>query len=619
MQEFAQKHEQNERERRKKEQEMKNELENREQEIRVQRELVAKAREDSEMTRHKSEMEISDLKNKVRKQKEDQLAQLSKDMKRILELEAERSGILEETVKQREDLRQKWESKSKNVHSQNEKLNELKRQYQEKYNALEEERREALLEKEQFEKEKENAFKEIKTSEEMLEQLRLQRELALEIANNDIKNRREMLELDFMEQRKELADERKFYEDRVGEYEVMTEFAADNLAEAQTKLEQKAREENERIEKKKSKYREFEEQMVSSVKKTGEEIERKRQAFEDAAAAREAALLKEKENVRVLEANMNKLAEELDNLFGDEREKIKTQLDEESVKLESRKSQLALLQQEDLNVREQLSKELEEEMNRLDEAKEQMPEMLDRQMVSIDELDDSKLQNLEVVEEDLKEAQRKYNQVKMLLNESKKHVAEIEQKQNRLSSKAEAGFLHIANFLERDLSSKGLQDEVYVVREHKIALKDIEAEGKLQLAHKQEKLWLETEKISEDAKGLSFVLDDLEKTQDRSENEFRELQEKYHRDRKEEGVIMESLMESLRDMEEESFLSRSLSESEITNERGDDARSSLEREKRRYCNDVIQQIGFSTNSLLFLKQFFSSFRIFKLCLQRCYR
>ena len=86
-------------------------------------------------------------------------------------------------------------------------------------------------------------MEEIRREERKLEELKLERESVLNIANNDIRKRREMLELEFVEEKRELDEERTYLENQIHGYEALMDIAADNLAEKQNHWNQDTRRE----------------------------------------------------------------------------------------------------------------------------------------------------------------------------------------------------------------------------------------------------------------------------------------------------------------------------------------------------------------------------------------
>ena len=111
--------------------------------------------------------------------------------------------------------------------------------------------------------------------------------------------------------------------------------------------------------------------------------------------------------------------------------------------------------------------------------------------------------------------------------------------------------------------SQAKQEDMYLLREHRISLKEIDVEGKMKISEKQEMLTAESEKLFNLRKNLSFVLEDTEKAQEKAEAEWRELQSRFAHDREEEKTTREAMEESLRDIEEEATLSKSLTQREI--------------------------------------------------------
>ena len=88
-----------------------------------------------------------------------------------------------QALKERGELEEKWKEESQKVRFQRDELKEKQREYEKNFNVLEESRREAMLEIEEFEMEKSLPLEEIRRHEHKLEQLKTEREAALNIAN----------------------------------------------------------------------------------------------------------------------------------------------------------------------------------------------------------------------------------------------------------------------------------------------------------------------------------------------------------------------------------------------------------------------------------------------------
>ncbi|XP_078351266.1 uncharacterized protein LOC144636002 isoform X2 [Oculina patagonica] len=563
VEELNQKHKQAELDRTQTEAELTKEIETREQELKVQKEQVDKLRDDIEKMNRKADKELSDLKKQIRQQKEEELQRLNENMKSIMELEEERDKTKLQALKEREELQEKWKAESQKVQQQRDELKEKQREYEKNYSVLEEARREAMLEMEEFELEKSRALEEIRREESKLEHLRIERETALDIANNDIRKRREVLELEFLEEKQVLEEERTYLEERIHGYEALMDIAADNLAEKQNTLEMRTREENAKIEEAKQKLRDMEEKLSLTIKTAEDKIAQKKQDYQENAEQQRKEITKTREVLNSKVKELNELTQRLEHCAEAEKKHIEKDIERASTTVTLEKTRLASLEEDEQKTAENFEKDMEAEMALFNERKHREREAIELERLNLDTLEDFKSQNLETEELEFKQAQEQYNQAKMLLIETKRNLSDLEQRQSKFSTKVEDGLLRLSKVLEGELVSNGKQDDMYLLREHRISLKEIDVDGKMKVSEKQEMLNTESEKLLNLRKNLSFVLEDTEKAQEKAEADLREMQARFAHDREEERTTREAMEESLRDLEEEATLSRSLTEREI--------------------------------------------------------
>ncbi|XP_073249049.1 uncharacterized protein [Porites lutea] len=563
VEELNDKHKQAELERTATEAELTKEIETREKELKSQREQVDKLRDDIEKMNRKADQELSDLKKEIRKQKEEELLRLNENMKKIMDLEEERDKTKLQAMKEREELKEKWKTESEKVKVQRDELKEKQREYEKNFNALEESRREAMLEIEEFELEKSLVLEGIRVKERQLEELKAEREAALNIANNDISKRRELLELEFLEEKQVLKEERAYLEDRIHGCEALMDIAADNLAEKQNTLEIRTKEEHVKVEEAKQKLREMEEQLGLRIETAENEIARKKSDYQEKANKQREEIQKSKDFLQTRVKELNELTQRLGSCAGEQKLQLEKEIEKMTEKVNLEKTRLGSLEEEEQTTAENFEREMEEDMKLLKERKRKQREAIELERLNLDGLEDFKRQKLETEEQEFKDAQEQYNRAKMLLIESKRNLTDLEQRQNRFSTKVEDGLLRLSKVLEGELVSQGKQDDMYQLREHKLSLKEIDVEGKIKLTAQQEKLSAETEKLLTLRKNLNFMLEDTEKAQEKAEADLFELQNRFVRDREEERTTREAMEESLRDIEEEATLSRSLTEREI--------------------------------------------------------
>ncbi|XP_022799911.1 kinesin-like protein KIF16B isoform X2 [Stylophora pistillata] len=563
VQELSQKHEQAELERKATEAELSKEIVTREQDLKMQREQVDKLRDDIENLNRKSEKELSELKKQIRQQKEEELVRLNENMKKIMDLEEERDITKLQAMKEREKLQERWRAESENVQLEREELKQKQRDYEKKFSLLEESKREAMLEKEEFEIEKSRALEEIRRQEKKLEELRTEREKALDVANNDIRKRREVLELEFFEEKGELEEERNNVEERIQGYEALVDMTADNLAEKQNALETRTREENAKIEEAKQKLRDMEEKLNETIKTAEDDFVRKRLDYQDKVDEQREEIKRTRENLNLKVKEINELTQKLEKCAGEEKSQIQREIERTSGIVEIEKTRLASLEEDELKTAETFEKDMEADLIVLDEKKQKESEAIELERLNLDSLEDIKRQKLETEEMEFNQAQEQYNQAKMLLIETKRSFSDLEKRQGNFSTKAEDGLLRLSKVLDGELASQGKQDYMYLLREHRISLKEMDVEGKMKVSEKQEMLTAESEKLFNMKKNLSFVLEDTEKAQEKAEAEWRELQSRFAHDREEEKTTREAMEESLRDIEEEATLSKNLTQREI--------------------------------------------------------
>ncbi|KAJ7384731.1 Kinesin-like protein kif16b [Desmophyllum pertusum] len=563
VEELNQKHERAELERTTTEADLAREIETREQDLKVQREQVDKLRDDIEKMNRMADKELSDLKKQIRQQKEEELLHLNDNMKTIMQLEEERDKTKLQAMKERQEMQEKWKAESQKVQIQRDELKEKQREYEKNFNVLEESRREAMLEMESFEMEKSRTLEEIRRQESKLEQLRTEREAALDIANNDIRKRREVLELEFLEEKQELEEERAYLEERIHGYEALMDIAADNLAEKQNTLEMRTREENAKIDEAKQKLRDMEEQLSLTIRTAEDDITRKKLDYQDRAEQQREEITKTRDVLHSKVKELNELTQRLENCAAEERLQIEKDIQRTSGIVKMEKTRLASLEEDEQTTAEKFEKDMEADMTIFSERKQREREAIELERLNLDTLEDFKRQKLETEELEFKQAQEQYNQAKMLLIESKRNLSDLEQRQSKFSTKVEDGLLRLSKVLEGELVSQGKQDDMYLLREHRISLKEIDVEGKMKVSEKQELLTAESEKLFNLRKNLSFVLEDTEKAQEKADSDLRDIQGRFAHDREEERTTREAMEESLRDIEEEATLSRSLTEREI--------------------------------------------------------
>ncbi|XP_068717325.1 kinesin-like protein KIF16B [Montipora capricornis] len=563
VEELNEKHKQAEVERLTTEAELTKEIENREQELKVQREQVDKLRDDIDKMNRRADKELSELRKEIRHQKEQEVLRLNENMKRIVEVEEEREETKLQAIKERKALEEKWKTESEKIQIQRQELKEKQREYEKHFNALEESRREAMLEIEEFELEKSLALEEVQRGQRKLEQLKSERETALHVANNDIAKRREVLELEFLEEKKELEEERAYLEERIHGCEALMDISADNLAEKHNSLEIRTREENAKIANAKQELREMEKNLNQTKQVAEEEMARKKQEYEVKAEKQREEVEHCRELLQARTQELNKLTKRLESCVNEERLQIAKEVEVLTENVNVEKSRLGSLEEAENTTAENFEKEMEADMILLNERKQSQRQALELERLNLEALEDFKRQNLEAEESEFKEAQEQYNRAKMLLIDSKRNLSDLDQRQSKFSTKVEEELLGLSKVLEGELLEQGKRDDMFQLREHRISLKEIDVEGKLKVTEKQETLNAELDKLMTLRKSLTFELEDTAKAQEKAEADLRELQSRFSRDREEEKTTREAMEESLRDLEEEATLSRSLSEKEI--------------------------------------------------------
>ncbi|XP_015767513.1 PREDICTED: kinesin-like protein KIF16B [Acropora digitifera] len=563
VEELNEKHKQAEAERTTSEAELTKEIENREQELKVQREQVFKLRDDIDKMNRKADHELSELKKEMRQQKEQELLHFNASMKRIMEAEEEKDKTKLQAMEERKELEEKWKAESKRIHFQREELKEKQHEYEKNFNALEESRREAMLEIEEFELEKSLALEEIQREERKLEQLKSEREAALQIVEKDLAKRREVLELEFLEEKEELQEERMYLEERIHGYEALMDITADNLADKQNSLEIRTREENAKIVKAKQELRAMEENLNQTKQKAEKDMTLKKQEYEEKAKKQREEIEKSKELLQARSQELTKSTERLEECADEERLKIAKEVENLTENVNVEKMRLDSLEEADRTEAENFEKDMEAGTKLLNERNQSQRQAVELERLNLEALEDFKRQNLETEESEFKEAQEQYNRAKMLLVESKRNLADLDRRQSKYSSKVEAELLDLSKSLEGELSTQEKLGDMFELREHRITLKEIDVEGKVKVTEKQATLNEEVDKLVKLRKSLTFELEDTEKAQEKAEAELREMQSRFALDREEERTTREAMEESLKDLEEEATLSRSLSEKQI--------------------------------------------------------
>ncbi|XP_031569292.1 kinesin-like protein KIF16B isoform X2 [Actinia tenebrosa] len=557
------KHETAERDRTKREKELTEEIEKRDTDIKTVREQLVKLRNESEQAKQQADDVLGALKDKIRKQKEEEMVQLNQDVKRIVELEAEMNGMQEQVEKERKEMREKWEIESRSIKEHKEILMNTKKDYEQKFNSLEESKQETKHEKEKFEKEKREALIKIRETERNLEVLIIRRENALAIAENDMLKRREVVEMEMAENRAELEEERRKLVDKMEEHEVMLDHAADKLANAQNTLETKTREENKKIDAAKKRFDELQQSLAHSAKKAEEDLREKRRKYDEVSEKRQQTIDKERKALDSLRGELSVMVEELSESTGNDRKELEKQIQSKQSRLDQQQVQLDVLEAEDKNISEDIEKEFEEELERIQAKARQDQTAMELERLSLEELQDAKNIKLQKEERELKDAQKEYNEMKMMLNNNRKQLADVEVRSDRAASLGEQRLLEISKALEEKLTGTTQHDEVYKLRERRIHLKEIDVEGKVELAEKQEKISNDADNINGDIKRLSYELEEKGKAKEKLETELKELIAKFSRERNEESATLDAMKENIQDMEEEANLSRSLTENQI--------------------------------------------------------
>ncbi|KAK3710528.1 hypothetical protein QZH41_009354, partial [Actinostola sp. cb2023] len=565
------------------EKELTNEIAQRDQDIKDVQEHLEKLRVKSEKVKQKAADEVGALKDKIRQQKEHEMARLNEDLKRIMEIEAEKNGMQEQVERERKEMKEKWDAATLSLKEQKEQLLEMKTDYESNFSSLQEAKRETKLENEHFEQEKRAALKRIRDSESELEHLSVQRKKALTVAKDDVRMRRAVLELEFEEKQVELDQEKTKLADKITEHEAMMDHEADSLANAQYQLEVKTKEQNQKINSAKDRFTGLQQQLAYSAKKAEEELESRRRQYDEISEKRRETINKEREIVNTMRSGLDALVEKLSNSKGNERNNLEKEIKMKRKKLNEQESQLKLLEIEDKNISVDIEEEFEEELSRIQAKAQEDQTALELERLNLEELQDSKTIKLLKDEQELQNAQKRYNEVKMLLNETRKQLRVVEVGSDKASSDKEAGLLEISKVLEERLPGTAQHGEVYKLREHRIQLKEIDVEGKMELADQQEINGINVEQVGGDIKRLAYELEERDKAKEKLENELKEMKEKFQRERLEESATLDAMRESIQDMEEEASLSRSLAGNQIIySEKGNvPFNKLLEKEKTR--------------------------------------
>lgn len=557
------KHDEAESQRTVREKELTSEILERDNDIKEVREQLDRLRTKSDKIKQKAADEVVALKDKIRQQKDEEMKRLNEDIKKIMEIEAEKNGMQEQIERERKEMREKWDTATISIKEQKEQLLQMKQDYENEFSSLEKDKRPTRHEKEQFEREKHAALSKIRASENELKGLYSQRLEAVASAEGEVRMKREVLELEYEEKQVELDSEKTRLADKIVEHEAIMDHAADSLANVQYQLEVKTLEENQKIDSAKERFNELQRKLAESAKKAEDDLEAKRRQYDEVSDKRRETIAKEREIVTTMRTELGALVEKLEHSKGNERNNIEKDIQTKRKRLNEQESQLKLLEIEHKNISDDIEVEFEEELNQIQSKAQQDQTALELERLNLEELQDAKTLKLQKEEQELREAQKRYNEVKMALGDSRKKLQHVEKMAEETSRKKQSEFVKMCKTLEENLAGTEQQPEAYKLRERLIHLKEIDVEGKMDLAEQKEKNSVNTEQVNSDIKRLTYELDDRRKAKEKLENELKELKEKFERQRMEETATLDAMKESIQDMEEEDSLGRSLTENEI--------------------------------------------------------
>lgn len=557
------KHDEAESQRTVREKELTSEILERDNDIKEVREQLDRLRTKSDKIKQKAADEVVALKDKIRQQKDEEMKRLNEDIKKIMEIEAEKNGMQEQIERERKEMREKWDTATISIKEQKEQLLQMKQDYENEFSSLEKDKRPTRHEKEQFEREKHAALSKIRASENELKGLYSQRLEAVASAEGEVRMKREVLELEYEEKQVELDSEKTRLADKIVEHEAIMDHAADSLANVQYQLEVKTLEENQKIDSAKERFNELQRKLAESAKKAEDDLEAKRRQYDEVSDKRRETIAKEREIVATMRTELGALVEKLEHSKGNERNNIEKDIQTKRKRLNEQESQLKLLEIEHKNISDDIEVEFEEELNQIQSKAQQDQTALELERLNLEELQDAKTLKLQKEEQELREAQKRYNEVKMALGDSRKKLQHVEKMAEETSRKKQSEFVKMCKTLEENLAGTEQQPEAYKLRERLIHLKEIDVEGKMDLAEQKEKNSVNTEQVNSDIKRLTYELDDRRKAKEKLENELKELKEKFERQRMEETATLDAMKESIQDMEEEDSLGRSLTENEI--------------------------------------------------------
>lgn len=557
------KHDEAESQRTVREKELTSEILERDNDIKEVREQLDRLRTKSDKIKQKAADEVVALKDKIRQQKDEEMKRLNEDIKKIMEIEAEKNGMQEQIERERKEMREKWDTATISIKEQKEQLLQMKQDYENEFSSLEKDKRPTRHEKEQFEREKHADLSKIRASENELKGLYSQRLEAVASAEGEVRMKREVLELEYEEKQVELDSEKTRLADKIVEHEAIMDHAADSLANVQYQLEVKTLEENQKIDSAKERFNELQRKLAESAKKAEDDLEAKRRQYDEVSDKRRETIAKEREIVATMRTELGALVEKLEHSKGNERNNIEKDIQTKRKRLNEQESQLKLLEIEHKNISDDIEVEFEEELNQIQSKAQQDQTALELERLNLEELQDAKTLKLQKEEQELREAQKRYNEVKMALGDSRKKLQHVEKMAEETSRKKQSEFVKMCKTLEENLAGTEQQPEAYKLRERLIHLKEIDVEGKMDLAEQKEKNSVNTEQVNSDIKRLTYELDDRRKAKEKLENELKELKEKFERQRMEETATLDAMKESIQDMEEEDSLGRSLTENEI--------------------------------------------------------
>lgn len=557
------KHDEAESQRTVREKELTSEILERDNDIKEVREQLDRLRTKSDKIKQKAADEVVALKDKIRQQKDEEMKRLNEDIKKIMEIEAEKNGMQEQIERERKEMREKWDTATISIKEQKEQLLQMKQDYENEFSSLEKDKRPTRHEKEQFEREKHADLSKIRASENELKGLYSQRLEAVASAEGEVRMKREVLELEYEEKQVELDSEKTRLADKIVEHEAIMDHAADSLANVQYQLEVKTLEENQKIDSAKERFNELQRKLAESAKKAEDDLEAKRRQYDEVSDKRRETIAKEREIVTTMRTELGALVEKLEHSKGNERNNIEKDIQTKRKRLNEQESQLKLLEIEHKNISDDIEVEFEEELNQIQSKAQQDQTALELERLNLEELQDAKTLKLQKEEQELREAQKRYNEVKMALGDSRKKLQHVEKMAEETSRKKQSEFVKMCKTLEENLAGTEQQPEAYKLRERLIHLKEIDVEGKMDLAEQKEKNSVNTEQVNSDIKRLTYELDDRRKAKEKLENELKELKEKFERQRMEETATLDAMKESIQDMEEEDSLGRSLTENEI--------------------------------------------------------